>query len=242
MKKIVSIFFALLFANAAMAASLEDDVKQYVAIFSTESAVQPEVLESFAWMGISDPRVFDLIEQRVLRGADQAPKNKTKKNEIALSMRALGFSGQSKYANTLNKYVSDRTYARYAKTALKEMPDYQKWNAVISNRATFDPRYSDDANRILNMLHSDDFMLKRIGAKRVYFSNKDDVLLETLVSEIRATYGKTNIDSETSDAIAWMVKALASTGQERYQPFFQEVLEKSSDQKVKRYAERAFDR
>ena len=242
MKILVAIWMSLFFSNWAVAVSMEEDVSHYSAMFAGNEDIQPAVLESFAWMGISDVRVFDLIEQRVLTGAEQGRNDKARKNEIALCIRALGFSGQSKYVETLNRFVTDRSYSRYAKNALHDLPNYKRWNPVISNREKFNPHYSDDVNRIMNMLLSDDFLLKRIGAKRVYFSNKDGVLLDALANQIREVYTLEGNDAETSDAIAWMVKALGSARQEKYDALLQEVSAKAGDRKVAKYAERALDR
>ncbi len=139
----------------------------------------------------------------------------------------------------LSKYLTDQTYERYAKVALNDLPDYQKWNPIIANRAGFDARYSDDVNRILNMFRSDDLWLKRIAAKRVYFENQDEVLLDTLVKELQATY--TRNDPEYSDVFAWMVKALGNAKNPKYRPAIQEIAARSADPKVVRYAQKALE-
>jgi hypothetical protein len=192
-------------------------------------------------MGISDTQLFDAIERRIIDGAEQGRNDREEKNEIALYIRALGFSGQSRYMPTLQKLSSDQLYGRQAKQALRDLPNYQKWNPIISDRANFNPQYSDQVNRILNMLHADDFLLKEIGAKRIYFSDKDAVLLAALADQVRAAYGRSGNDKETSDAIAWLVKALGSARQEQYLPLLREVAAGASDRKVVKYAKRALE-
>ncbi len=244
MKIFNAILLALFSTSLAHAATLEDDVNRYVERFSGNKTVHEEVVESLEWMGLSDPRLFDLIERRALQDAEPGRTDRKTRNYVKLYLRALGFSGQSKYTPTLQKFTHDLTYGRRAKNGLEDMPYYQKWNPIISNRATFDPKYSDDVNRILNMLRSDDFLLKRLGAQRVYAENKDAILLSTLETEIRASYMniKNKNDDDPVDSVSWMVKALGSAKQEQYRPLLQEVAVKAPVKKIRKYAEEALDR
>ena len=244
MKIFNTILLALFSASLAHAASLEDDVNRYVERFSGNKTVNEELVESLEWMGLSDPRLFDLIERRAIECAEPGRYDRKTRNQVQLYLRALGFSGQSKYALTLQNFAPDLTYGRRAKNALEDMPYYQKWNPIISNRAIFDAKYSDDVNRILNMLQSDDFLLKRLGAQRVYAENKDAILLSTLETEIRASYMNMTNENDNGpiDAVSWMVKALGSAKQEQYRPLLQEVAVKAPNKKIRKYAKQALDR
>lgn len=236
-------FFILMlmtaFFSGGAAATPEEDVTRYVQIFNGETSTHQEAVESLAWKGISDRRVFDVIERRLLDESETYKNDRTEKNRVARYLRALGFSGQSRYVPTINKYLTDRVYERYAKTALEELPDYQKWNPIIANRATFDPKYSDDVNRILNMFQSDDLWLKRIAAKRVYFANQNEILLDFLVKELKVTY--TQNDETHADVFAWMVKALGNAKNPKYRPAVEEIAVRSANPKVVRYALKALE-
>jgi hypothetical protein len=240
MRFILPLLAALLVSNAAFAATPDEDAARYAAIFSGETSRHNDSVEELAWMGISDPRVYDVIEQRVLREAQAARGDKDEKNRVARYIRALGFSGQPKYLQTIGKFSSDKVYERYANTALEDVTRYQIWNPVISNRSTFDPKYSDDVNRILNMLRSNDMRLKKIGAKRIYFAHRDDVLLETLAKELQANYQRRD-DDDVVDSVAWLVKALGHSKNPKYRPLIQEVAGKAGDSKVVQYARKALE-
>lgn len=241
MKLILSLVTALLVSGAAIAAAPEEDVAQYIAIFSGDTNRHNAAVESLAWKGISDPRVYDVIERRILDEAQNARFNKEGKNRVARYIRALGFSGQSKYMATINKFASDRAYDRHAATAMKELPLYEMWNPVISDRSSFDQKYSDDVNRILNMLRSSDMQLKRIGAKRVYFAEKDDVLLERLAKELQANYQSVENSEIEVDTVSWMVKALGSARNSKYRPLIEEVAAQARSRKVAKYAKQALE-
>lgn len=240
MKILITLACAVCFSGIATAATQEDDVNRYAQIFSSSQNFDQHAVEALAWMGVSDPRVFDVVERRVLAGVAQGLTDKHTKTEIGLSIRALGFSGQPKYRDTLLQISADRVYGRYAKAALEDLPDYQKWNPLLSNRANFDPKYSDDVNRVLIMLRSDDFELKKIGAKRIYFQNKDEVLLDALTEQIRTHYKYSN--EQRSDTIAWMVKALGSAKQAKYRPVLEEVVTFATDRKVVKYAKEGLEK
>jgi hypothetical protein len=242
MKIFATLLFAMFVAGAAHAATVDEDVNRYVQIFDGSASVPTEAVESLAWMGLSDPRLFDVIERRVLQDAEAARNDRRKKNEIGLFIRGLGFSGNPKYLPTIRAYLQDVGYARDAKKAMADMQDYEQWNPVISRRAGFDPQYSDEVNRILNMLRADDFMLKRIGAKRVYFRNKEDVLLNVLEQQVRSNYTRNDSDDEVIDVIAWQVKALGSAKQEKYRPLLQEVAAQAKNSKIAKYASKGLER
>jgi len=238
MKIFVAMLLALSLSATAAAASVEDDVGYYTKVFAEGGSFDAQAVKSLAWKGISDPRVFDLIEHHALAEAEQGHSDRHVRDEVGLYLRALGFSGQPKYLPTLQKFSTDKTYERYARDAMEELPEYQRWNPVIANRATFDPKYSDDVNRVLNMLHSDDFALKTLGAKRVYFQDKDPVLLDTLAEQIRATY---TINDARSNTVAWMVKALGSAKQDKYRPLLQQVAAGATNRAVIRHADKALE-
>lgn len=242
MRIILGLIFSVLAVTQACAASLEDDVLFYVSTFNGETGLHSSASEKLGFAGISDVRVFDIVEKLLLRDAPTVPSDRENKLRVAYYIRALGFSGQSKYIPTLRGFKGDLVYELYAKNALEDMPNYQKWNPVIANRASFDPKYSDDVNRVINMLKSDDLMLKRVGAKRVYFANKDEVLLELLAKDLKANYTRDMPDSESNDWLAWVVKGLGSAKLERFRSLIQDVFDSSPNPKVRQHARLALDR
>lgn len=235
MKKLLSLLAGLLLSSSVMSASVEEDVARYERIFSGEAILHSDAADTFSWMGLSDPRIFDIIEQRLLADANAARNDKNEKNRVARYIRSLGFSGQTKYVPTINRFVSDNVYERYAKAALEDLADYKVWNPIIANRAHFDPKLSDDANRVMNMLRADDLMLKRVGAKRVFFKHQEPEVLELLAKELKAHHAKA--EYKTADAVAWMVKGLGQPLLEKYKPLIQEVAATARESKVQKHAD-----
>lgn len=238
MKRLILFALSLCFALGTLAATPEEDVQRYLAALADPLTNTDKVVDELAWKGISDPRVYDLIEERLL---DEAPdarrRNRGDRSRIGHYLRGLGYSGQEKYAPTIAKFRGDRAYARHAAQALEDLKHYARWNPVISSRATFDPQLSDDANRVRNMLRSDDRLLQRLGAKSVYFrQGRDAALLDLVAEQLRASY-KDIPGREAGDAVAWMVKALGKSGDRKYVPLLKEVSEGVRDGQVSREVE-----
>lgn len=234
MKALFAAVFSIL-AGPALAASLEEDVQRYIAVFQQpEAAAHNKAVEELAAMGLSDPRIYDPLEKRILAEHKAVEATRGEKDRIARYMRALGFSGQEKYLPTLRSFLGNPVYERYAKDALVQQPDYQRWNPIISSRATFDPQLSDDDNRMMNMLRSDDLMLMRIGAKRAYFAPNDKALA-VIAEQVGKRYAQS--DPERADAVAWMVKALGKTT--AYDDLLQQVKANAPDRKVRNAADSA---
>ena len=216
------------------AATLEENVARYVAVFNGDKSQHAAAGESLGWMGISDTRVFDLIEKHLLADGSTPIDDREEKARVAWYIRALGFSGQAKYETSINKFVKDDRYDGYARTALVDLPNYRVWNPIISNRGSFDAAYSDDVNRVRNMLLSNDWFLKRVGAKRVYFGVHHDALFEIMARDLKANIAMN--DSRYSDCLAWLAKALHKSPS--YKPLLQEVADNAADRHVANHASR----
>jgi hypothetical protein len=231
---------SLLLPLLANAATIDEDVQRYVGIFEGDKALHASAAESLGWTGLSDARLYDVIEARLLAEYPVPKDLKAERQRLAWYIRALGFSGQDKYLPTIGKFLGDRDYATYSRHALADLPNYKRWNPIISDRKSFDGKVTDEGNRAINMIRSNDFQLKEIGAKRVYYGRlRDEPIFEVLAREVRASYpGAT---SSNSDEIAWMVKALASSGNEKYRPVVQEVADKATDEKIARHARSSLD-
>lgn len=224
-----------IFPACALAASVEEDVQRYLQIMDGNPALHADELEKLSGMGLSDPKLFDVIERRLVADIETARSQNLEKNRVAWYFRALGFSGQSKYLARLMQYDEDRTYRNYAINARKDLVSYEKWNPVISNRATFVAGLSDDSNRALNMVRSPDMDLVKVGAKRIYFLGAEPPVLDFLAGQVKARY--MNSDPDNADTIAWMIKALARAGAGKYTPLLEEVKANAPDRKVRNQAD-----
>ena len=235
-----TLIFCVLVLSAAPAAS--DSLDEYIQIFTDgNSQQQTQAAKDLAWAGLSDPRLFDLIEQSMLEKY-LTVENKYAVDDTAWLARALSCSGQEKYRATLQKVASDspqKKIRRHAENSLVQLDNYARWNPIISDTSNRDSSKSDEINRYANMLRSNDLELQRIGAKRVHNTHSyDTYLLDILDAEIRARYLEVNNDSLFIDTVAWMCKALSGSRVEAYKPTIVEVSKNAGNSKLAKYAKK----
>lgn len=229
-----------LLSGYAWSATLQEDTERYIATFNGPVDQHSDAADTLPWMGLSDPRLFDILERRILEEKDSASGlgRRNDRNRVARYVRGLGFSGQPKYAPTLRQLVGDREFDRFAKAALEDLPHYEKWNPVISDRATFDPKYSDDVNRVRNMLLTDDLLLARLAAKRVFLASREEELVDRLADALKKNYQRDG-DAEAVNSLGWLIKSVSSAKLPRHLPLLQEVAKNAPNRSVQRHADDA---
>lgn len=223
MLRLAALILSLCIAGPAAGRTIEEDVQYYLKLLDEFSPrVQATEFEALSGVGLSDPRLFDEVEKRMLRDLESVRNDRENRGRVAWYFRALGYSGQEKYAPTLSRFTEDKIYRNYAIAALRDMPQYAKWNPVISDRSKFDPKLTDDANRILNMLRSDDHLLQRVGAKRAFLTHEPEPeVVKMLAQRLAASY-KTAKSDESVETAGWLINAL-DRGSEGRHPLLREI-------------------
>lgn len=79
----------------------------------------------------------------------------------------------------------------------------------------------------------------REAAQSIYHSNYRDSETLDVAAEVLLQQYRTANDSTTADALAWVCKALASSGNGRYKPVLAEVVANSDNSKLDRHCEKA---
>ena len=79
---ILAFFAFLIFSNLAAAASVEDETQRYIQIFSGEKKLHNDAADTFSWMGLSDPRLFDIVERRLLEDAEASQASDRKSTRL----------------------------------------------------------------------------------------------------------------------------------------------------------------
>jgi hypothetical protein len=240
MRMIMFFLAAIVFSASVTAMSLEEDIQANIKIFNGDKSTHSAAAEKFRWIGLSDTRLFDVIEQRLITEDAKGVYDPHEISRLERYIRALGFSGQRKYQATLVNFKDQTNYRKAAEAALKDLPVYEKWNPIISNRSMFDPKYSDEANRIMNMLRSNDLFLNEIAAKRIYYEVKEDYLYEYLAEQVKVNYMRT--EEAYRDVFSWQVKALSSSKNEKYRSLILEVAKKAVLPTIRRHAENGIER
>lgn len=223
MLRLTALILSLCIAGPAAGRTIEEDVQYYIGMLENPNPrTQATEFEALSGIGLSDPRLFDEVEKRLLADRENVRQNREERARVAWYFRALGFSGEEKYLPTLSRFADDPTYRNYSIAAQRDLPQYTKWNPVISDRSKFDPKLDDDSNRILNMLRSEDHLLQRVGAKRTFLTHKKDPAVVAMLAEkLKASYA-TAKDDESVETAGWLLNAL-DRGSDGRHPLISEI-------------------
>ncbi len=235
----------IIFTNSFPALANSDrtaEVDKYIKMLGSASLkTRIDAAKFITRSGITDPRLFNIINEKLLHGYNINSLDRNHIDEMSWMCKALAASGSDNYAPTLEKIIQTATsdkLKRYAKQSLSLISEYAERNKLMADTTTIDPGLSPEINKYINMLRSDNFALKRDAAKSVYrghFSEKK--LFDVLSGELLKGYKlKPSKDRNHIDALAWMCKALASSGMVEYKQTLREVIENSSNPKLQKYA------
>ena len=206
-------------AQAGYQEEKEEEVEELVKVFSQPFRMKQHMAaEKLAYLGHSDPRIFDVIEKQLLDsylsldddyGIDWA----------SWLAKALGFSGNKKYLPTLRMLelaAPDNKLKKYARLAQTYTYKYNAFNQIIGN---FDNDNSEETasselnllslpfRRYINMLKSDIPELHKLAAKRIYFEGiTENVITELVLFRIENPAPYTDKDTKK-----WLKKSLCNT-------------------------------
>ncbi len=219
---------------------LDAEVERYAKVFSGAGfGAKKQALHDLTWAGISDPRVYDPIEAQLLAGYQITDKDKTQVEQLSYLAKGLALSGNSKYKAPLDKVLAEtpsKKLKKHVTTGLQRLPDYEKWNPIISaNLDQAAPGRLGQA-RALNMLDSDVPELFRAGAKivRKYFID-DDEMIAAVNASLLKNYQR-NLDNKAQvDGVNHLIRTLGESGKSEYRVTLDNV-SLSSNKKIAKYA------
>lgn len=233
----------LLVANSSVNAAQEDidaEVAEYSRIFSSDNFQQQRrAIDRLFWAGYNSTAFYDAIAEQLDIVKERT--DKVSKERAAWYAKALALSGSENYRALLEGVASDaaaKKVRKYATQALERLNVHQSWNPIISQNLQDAPVGRLEEARVKNMLSANDHALLRIGAKRVYHGHKSDAELiahakQRLASEYKLVV---NGNDEQIDAIAWLIKVMAESGDRKNLALLEEISANSKVKKVKRYA------
>ncbi|MEN8169883.1 MAG: hypothetical protein ABFS08_06635 [Pseudomonadota bacterium] len=241
MRKLVGLLFTLLIISSTSAfAGSKAAINEYIAIFKSGSYTeQQKACKRLQWAGISDTRIFDLVEANLLAGYKSA-NSKAAINEMAWLSKALGFSGKEKYRATIEAVAADsghKKLRKHGKKSIQILNDYIKWQPIISSKKNYNKGKSAEINRYANMLKSSELGLNLYAAKRVYNRHIDDKYLLNILK--KSTENRLADGGSSKDYIqttAYMLKALAVTREAKYLAVVEDAAANASNRKVRKYA------
>jgi hypothetical protein len=249
MKKL---FFAslvmFLFLNAAPLSAKQDrseETKKFITMLQSSSQKQRvEAAKRITRSGLSDPRLFNLINKKVLDNYNLHPRNQDHIDEMAWMCKALASSGSSEYKSTLKRIIqtaSSTKLKRYAEQSLKSINEYAQRNRLMKRINTSDPSLSPEVNRYIGMLKSKDPKLKKDAAKSIFRGRYTESKLFNVVNEVLLQdYKRTSVkDKNGIDTVAWLCKALGASRNKKYSPTLERIIRDTKSSTLKRHAKKS---
>ena len=206
-------------AKAGYQEEKEKEIDELIKVFSKPFIMKQHVAaEKLAYLGHSDPRIFDVIEKQLL-DSYLSLSDDYEIDWASWLAKALGFSGNQKYGSTLRRlesFAPDEKLRKYAGIAQRYTYKYKIFNPIIMNFNNDKSKetISSEMNllplsllRYQNMLNSDMPELHKLAAKRIYFEGITDNRITRLVL-FRIVHPAPRTDKDTKK---WLKKSLCNT-------------------------------
>ena len=225
--------------NNADAFDRSAEVAEYLDLLKSNNVTkQIETAKIISQAALSDPELFDFINQKLLNEYQSHTGSSKHIDFMAWLCKALASSGMSKYKATLQQ-VAETTQVpkinKYAIQSLAMVDVYAKQNATIY--AGVDASQNPEITKLINMLKSDDITLKRNAAKKITRSDfTSPQLFDVVNEELMIGYAINTRDKQHVDTMAWLCKALSASGMQQYAKTLQEVAENTTNDKLQKYA------
>jgi hypothetical protein len=230
----------LSFSQVVMAFNSNDEQINYVfKVVATDSISQKlEVLERLQWSTISDQRLYDSFEQALLTQYKKNDLDSDLEKVLLYQVRALGYSGNPKYKDTLIMLSQQQDNRKIRKTAIKaleNLPTFINVQQLIAQVPLEQKSLPSEVLNYLRLLKTNDSYAQRLAAKAIFNEHHRQAELINLVADnLRKDYMNQDIDSLKQDTLAWYCKVLKDVG--GYDELLANVAENSPHKKIQKYA------
>lgn len=242
MNKLAFLFLSVVMAMPVYAfQSQEERSKHYLEILNTYNLdTKTKMLDRLEWSGLSDPLFFDEIEKALLVATS---KEYMSSKEIKLSahlIKALGYSGQERYRDTLllvKEKTTSTKLAKYLGRAETNLNKFANWHSLIAKQSVKTKGKSAEVIIYLKMLSIKDIQLEKLAARAIFHEHRRDPdLLALAAQRLEAYYLDEALDRDAQDAVAWLCKAIGQSGDVTYSELLNNVATNSPHRKVQKYA------
>lgn len=221
------------------------EVNKYIEMLNSKSyKTRVDAAKYVSRSGLTDTNLFNVIREKLLSRYNTTTTNHKHIDEMSWLCKALAASGSEEYVPTFNKIIENATsekLIKYAKQSLALLPEYAERNKIMNETKNYNSNLSNEVNRLISMLQSDNINLKRDAAKTIYrghYSEKE--LYEALNGQLLRWYKTvSSTDRHGNDTIAWMCKALAASGMIEYRSTLNEIYENTMSVTVKKHIKKS---
>lgn len=239
--KLLGLVLVLLSSPIFAFSTVEGQIDSYLGTLATaDEASKSKMLEQLQWSGLRDERLYDVIEDKVLKLYQTSDMSKAEFKTYLQHIRALGYSGNEKYRVTLEQVKAEaagRKARKIAQRALADLNNYIGWNKKIANSSAAVAGKSAEIAAYMKMLNVDDPAVQLMAAKATYSAQvQDDDLLKLIGDKLIAVYMKKGLDKKEQDVAAWFCKVIGQSGKPEYVTLLTTVKENTPYKKIRKWA------
>ncbi len=221
--------------------TVEGQIEHYLNVLNSgEYTNKIEMLQRLQWSGLSDPRLYDPIEQRLL---DQYLEDNLNKPDIGLLShlsRALGYSGNKKYIATLSEVENNSAQKKIRKHARKaqiQLTRFEAWNRLIADSDYPVEGKDVEIAMYMKMMNTDDPQVQRLSARAIFHQRlQDSDLLALVAKKVEGSFLDPALSGDAQDAVAWMCKAIGQSGTPEYSDLLSRVVAETPHKKIRKHA------
>lgn len=224
---------------AAAFDTVDEQIDHYLGVLSdSQLAARVSMLKWLKFTAITDPRLYDEIEKAPLLEYQNKKLDKVTLSDVAHKIRALGYSGNPKYRDTLITIQNDAPNKRirgYATKALSDLGKYTHWNKLIADSDPGVEGKSAELTTYFKMLNTDDPFVQHLGARAIFEErHRDSDALELIAGKLQALYAVPGLDGQRLDTAAWFIKVLGQSGD--YRDLLTTVNQNTPHKKLKKHS------
>lgn len=194
--------------------------------------------------GLQDVALYRSIAS-ILKDGYTQPFEKDHADEMAWMCKALAASGDMQYRSLLDeiaKKAPSVKIQRYAKQSSALLDQYAQRSKILNATDNWDSDLSAEDNRLISMLQSDDFGLRRDAAKMIVRNvNTDAKVFAATATTLRQMAESIQQKTIYVDTLAWLCKALAASGDAHFIKDLEHLHDTTSNYKLKSYAKKAIN-
>lgn len=193
------------------------------------------------YSGITDAALFNEIEARILSSYKKEKPSRDELEELGWALKALAASGNSQYRDTLQKVADNapkRRTKKHAREALDSLPDYGRWNPVITSEKFEQAGRKPSVALWMRFIDSgyDDLALTGVN-KANEFRVYEPALTELVEAELRDRLRVKTDDKLELELQGRMIRYLADHPEfGKYTGLFSLIAEESPNKKVRKWA------
>jgi hypothetical protein len=220
-----------------------DEVEKLLAgIESTSQTHRINAAKTISISGLQDHGLYEKIAE-IIKAGYKLPYERDHAEEMAWMCKALAASGDPKYRQLLDEVSQNSPSSkvrRHAKQSAKLIEQYAERNKVLNKSDSWDEELTDEENRLVNMLRSDDVSLRRDAAKIIVGNVKtNEKVFPAVASTLKDMSETFRSDSLSVDTMAWLCKALAASGDSKYIADLEFVRNNTQSVKLRKYTAEA---